>query len=114
MRALPSLMASFDIEEKIICIIIQSSCIHKPTVLSYVSIFESLWSRSIVAKERTKEIEERAKREFVETIRDPSKIQEIGFELIKKAEKEILVLFSTVNAFRRQEKAGDRPRIAVL
>jgi len=78
----------------------------KPTVLSYVSIFESLWSRAILAKQRTEEIEGKAEKEFVETIREPSEIQKIGFELIKKAEDEILVLFSTANAFRRQEKAG--------
>jgi hypothetical protein len=79
----------------------------KPTVLSYVSIFESLWSRAILAKQRIKEIEGGAKREFVETIIEPSEIQKIGFDLIKKAEEEILVLFSTTNAFRRQEKAGE-------
>ena len=81
----------------------------KPTVLAYVSIFESLWSRAITAKQRTEEmIEEEGakKREFVETITDPSEIQKIGFELIKKAEEEILFLFSTANAFHRQEKAG--------
>src|SRR5919202_6432483 len=68
--------------------------------------FETLWSKAIPAKQRIKEIEEGAKREFVETIRDPSEIQKIGFELVKKAEDEILILFSTANAFRRQEKAG--------
>ena len=68
--------------------------------------FETLWSKAIPAKQRIKEIEEGAKREFVETIRDPSEIQRIGFDLIKKAEEEILILFSTDNAFRRQEKAG--------
>jgi two-component system, OmpR family, sensor histidine kinase VicK len=77
----------------------------KPTVLSYVSIFESLWSRAILAKQRIKEIEGGAKREFVETIIEPSEIQKIGFDLIKKAEDEILILFSTANAFRRQEKS---------
>jgi two-component system sensor histidine kinase VicK len=78
----------------------------KPTVLSYVSIFENLWSRAILAKQTIKEIEEEAKKEFVETIRDPSEILKLGFDLIKKAEDEILVLLSTANAFRRQEKAG--------
>jgi hypothetical protein len=68
--------------------------------------FETLWKKAIPAKQRFKEIEEGAKREFVETTRDPSEIQKIGFDLIKKAEDEILVLFSTANAFRRQEKAG--------
>src|SRR5919202_1835774 len=68
--------------------------------------FDMLWSKAIPAKQRIKEIEEGAKREFVETIRDPCEIQKIGFELVKKAEDEILVLFSTASAFRRQEKAG--------
>jgi two-component system, OmpR family, sensor histidine kinase VicK len=68
--------------------------------------FDMLWSKAIPAKQRIKEIEEGAKREFVETIRDPSEIQKLGFDLIKKAEEEILVLFSTTNAFHRQEKAG--------
>jgi two-component system sensor histidine kinase VicK len=68
--------------------------------------FETLWRKAIPAKQRFKEIEEGAKREFVETIRDSSEIQKLGFDLIKKAEDEILILFSTANAFRRQEKAG--------
>ena len=32
--------------------------------------------------------------------------QERVFELIRSANEEILILFSTSNAFRRQEKAG--------
>ena len=68
--------------------------------------FETLWNKAIPAKQRIKEIEEGAKREFVETIRDPLEIQKIGFDLIKAAENEIFILFSTANAFRRQEKAG--------
>jgi two-component system, OmpR family, sensor histidine kinase VicK len=68
--------------------------------------FETLWRKAIPAKQRFKEIEEGAKREFVETIRDLSEIQKVGFDLIKAAEDEILVLFSTANAFHRQEKAG--------
>ena len=68
--------------------------------------FETLWSKAILAKQRFNEIEQAAKREFVETIRDPYEIQEIGFDLIKAAQEEILILFSTANAFSRQAKAG--------
>jgi hypothetical protein len=68
--------------------------------------FELLWSKAIPAKQRIKEIEEGAKREFVETIREPSEIQKLSFDLVKTAAEEILILFSTANAFRRQEKAG--------
>jgi two-component system, OmpR family, sensor histidine kinase VicK len=68
--------------------------------------FETLWNKAILAKQRFNEIEQAAKREFVETIKDPYEIQKIGFDLIKRAEEEILILFSTANAFRRQAKAG--------
>jgi two-component system sensor histidine kinase VicK len=68
--------------------------------------FETLWRKAIPAKQRFKEIEQGAKREFVETIREPSEIQKLGFDLVKKAEEEILILFSTANAFRREAKAG--------
>jgi two-component system, OmpR family, sensor histidine kinase VicK len=68
--------------------------------------FETLWNKAIPARQRIKELEEGVKREFVETIRDPSEIQKISFDLIKEAEEEILMLFSTADAFRRQEKAG--------
>lgn len=68
--------------------------------------FETLWNKAIPASQRIKEIEQGAKREFVETVRDPYEIQKLGFDLIKAAEDEIIVLFSTANAFRHQEKAG--------
>jgi two-component system, OmpR family, sensor histidine kinase VicK len=68
--------------------------------------FETLWNKAIPAKQRFKEIEQAAKREFVETIKDPYEIQKLGFDLIKRAEDEILILFSTANAFRRQAKGG--------
>jgi two-component system sensor histidine kinase VicK len=68
--------------------------------------FETLWSKAIPAKQRFKELEEGAKREFVETVRDPSEIQKLSFELIKKAQEEILLLFSTANAFHHQVKTG--------
>ena len=68
--------------------------------------FETLWNKAIPVKKRIREIEEGAKREFVETIRDPSEIQRICFDLIKKAEEEILILFSTPNAFFLQERGG--------
>jgi two-component system sensor histidine kinase VicK len=78
----------------------------KPFVEHQQFFFETLWNKAIPAKQRFKEIEKGAKREFVETIRDPSEIQKLGFDLIKKAEEEILIVFSTTNAFRRQDKAG--------
>jgi two-component system sensor histidine kinase VicK len=41
--------------------------------------FETLWSKAIPARQRIKEIEQGAKREFVETITDPYEIQKLSF-----------------------------------
>jgi two-component system, OmpR family, sensor histidine kinase VicK len=64
-------------------------------------VFESLWSRAIPARQRIKEIEEGAKREFVETVREPSEIETLFLNLIKSAKYEIQLLLSTANAFYR-------------
>jgi histidine kinase/DNA gyrase B/HSP90-like ATPase/phospho-acceptor domain-containing protein len=68
--------------------------------------FDMLWSKAIPARQRIREIEEGIKPEVIETIREPRVTQERVFELIKSAKEEILVIFSTSNAFRRQGKAG--------
>jgi two-component system sensor histidine kinase VicK len=68
--------------------------------------FETLWNKAIPAEQRIREIEEGIKPEAIETIREPKVTQERVFELIKSAKEEILIIFSTSNAFKRQEKAG--------
>lgn len=68
--------------------------------------FETLWNKAIPVEQRIREIEEGIKPEVIETIREPKVIQERVFELIKSAREEILIIFSTSNAFRRQGKAG--------
>jgi two-component system sensor histidine kinase VicK len=68
--------------------------------------FNTLWSKAIPAEQRIREIEEGIKPEVIETIREPKVTQERVFELIKSANEEILIIFSTSNAFKRQEKAG--------
>jgi two-component system sensor histidine kinase VicK len=69
-------------------------------------LFESLWSRAIPARQRFQEIEQGAKPEFVETLREPKEIQQLGFDLISRAEEEVELLFSTANASRLQAKRG--------
>src|SRR5215213_2717756 len=68
--------------------------------------FETLWNKAIPAEQRIREIEEGIKPEVIETIREPKVTQERVFELIRSAKEEILIIFSTSNAFRRQKKAG--------
>jgi two-component system, OmpR family, sensor histidine kinase VicK len=67
--------------------------------------FETLWTKAIPAEHRIREIEEGIKPEVIETIREPRVTQQRVFELIKSAKEEILIIFSTANAFRRQDKA---------
>jgi two-component system, OmpR family, sensor histidine kinase VicK len=66
--------------------------------------FETLWGKAIPARQRFKEIEQGAKTDFVETLRDPNQIQQLGFDLIKRGEEEIEILFSMTNTSRLQAK----------
>src|SRR5829696_3927193 len=69
-------------------------------------IFDTLWRKAIPAEQKIREVEEGIEPEIIETIRDPVEIQMLGFELVKSATYEISVIFSTANAFHRQERAG--------
>ena len=57
-------------------------------------------------EDRFREIEEGIKPDFIETIRDTTKVQNIALDLVKSSKEEILTIFSTANAFFRQERAG--------
>jgi hypothetical protein len=70
------------------------------------SLFDALWNNALPAEKRFREIEEDLKPEFTETLRDPTEMQKIGFDLIRSAKEEILLLFSTPNSFLRQKRAG--------
>lgn len=69
-------------------------------------LFETLWKNAIPAKQRIREIEEGAKREFIYTIRDPIEIFELVPKVISSAYEELLVLFPTASAIHLHEKAG--------
>jgi signal transduction histidine kinase len=80
------------------------------TIKSFIEqqqyFFDMLWNKAIPAEQKIKEIEEGMEPEAIETIKDPIEIQSISHSLIKSAKKEILIIFSTANAFYRQDKAG--------
>ena len=69
-------------------------------------IFDTFWRKAIPADQKIREIEEGIEPEVIETIRNPFEIQKIAFELVKSARDEILLVFSTANAFHRQERTG--------
>ncbi|MFL6347508.1 MAG: ATP-binding protein [Nitrososphaeraceae archaeon] len=64
--------------------------------------FDTMWSKAIPAEDRISELEHGVESPFIETIRDPVEVQTIGFNHIQSATEEILVIFSTANAFYRQ------------
>ncbi|HEX2405961.1 MAG TPA: hypothetical protein VHJ38_02030, partial [Nitrososphaeraceae archaeon] len=70
------------------------------------SIFENLWYSGIDAIDRIKELEQDIESEGIEIIRNPFEVQKLVFDLLRSAQEEILIVFSTANAFHRQEKAG--------
>jgi signal transduction histidine kinase len=70
------------------------------------SLFEEIWKNGIDAKVRIKAIEEGVDSEEIEMIQDPVEIQKLAFSLTQTAKEEILVMYSTANAFHRQEQAG--------
>ncbi len=65
-----------------------------------------MWKNGINAETRIKAVEEGVDSEGIEIIRDPQEIQKLAFGLMQKATEEILIMYSTANAFHRQEYAG--------
>ena len=68
--------------------------------------FDMLWNNAQTVQQKIRELEGEIEVDFIETIRDPYKVQRLGFDLVRQAREEILVIFSTVNAFQRQVRSG--------
>jgi signal transduction histidine kinase len=72
----------------------------------FSSLFDEIWKNGIDASVRIKAIEEGVDSEGIEIMQDPVEVLKLAFRLIQTALKEILLMFSTANAFHRQEHAG--------
>jgi sugar-specific transcriptional regulator TrmB len=68
--------------------------------------FDMLWKKALPAKQRIKEIEEGMKREFIETIQDPSETLDLIHNTISSATEEIMIMFPTVRSFQVYEREG--------
>jgi two-component system, OmpR family, sensor histidine kinase VicK len=81
---------------------------NEPTYVTYFySIFEELWNKGIDAQERIRNIEEgRAEETDIEIIPNPKKGIDNAWKILRSAKKEILIVCSTSNAFRRQLQIG--------
>jgi two-component system, OmpR family, sensor histidine kinase VicK len=69
-------------------------------------IFDTLWNKTISFDEKIKEIEEGIIPEVTEVIRNPHKAQELEWNLLKMATKEIQIIYSTVKAYKMQKSVG--------
>ncbi len=72
----------------------------------FKSVFEELWKPGIDARERIAHIEEGTDLADIEVIPSAAVAREIYLEALKKAKKNIMILFPTTNAFLRQNKIG--------
>ena len=76
------------------------------TVKHQQYVFETLWNKAISAQQKINQIEKGELPEVIEIIRNRTEIQRVAQDLVKSAEKEILVILSSANAFIRNINAG--------
>src|SRR2546425_908770 len=72
----------------------------------FYNIFEELWNKGIDAKDRIRVVEEGGEPANIEIIPNPKEGIKHAWKVIKSAKKEVLILFSTANALRRQIEMG--------
>jgi len=70
------------------------------------SIFEELWAKGIDAEDRLDEIDEGTDLTDIEIIQNPRNGIERAWGYVKKSQYEVLSIFATPNAFRRQMDMG--------
>ncbi len=74
--------------------------------IHFNSIFEELWKNGIDAAHRIRDVEVGAEWADVEVIPMSSRAKDLYSNLVKEAEKEIIIMFPTTNAFIRQKNIG--------
>jgi signal transduction histidine kinase len=75
-------------------------------VKHFYSIFEELWNDGIDAADRIKDIEEGVDLADIEVIQNPKTAITRAWRLLKYAKEEVVILFSSTNAFQRQIQNG--------
>ena len=70
------------------------------------SLFDEIWKNGIDAEDRIRDIEVGAEWADVEVIPVSSRAKDLYLNLVKKAEKEIIIMFPTTDAFIRQKNMG--------
>ena len=72
----------------------------------FASIFEELWKYGIDASDRIRDIEEGVDQANIEIISNPKEGIKRAWSIVKSAKEEVLIMFSSANAVRRQIEIG--------
>ncbi len=64
-------------------------------------VFETLWNKAISAEQKINQIEKDELPEVIEIVYDTNQAQQLALKLVSAAKKEIIVIFSSNNAFIR-------------
>jgi two-component system sensor histidine kinase VicK len=75
-------------------------------VKHFSSIFEELWKNGIDASDRIRDIEQGVDQAKIEIISNPKEGIKRAWSIIKSAKEEVLIMFSSANAVRRQKEIG--------
>ena len=70
------------------------------------SVFEELWRNGVDCENRIKEIEEGTESTKIEIIENPREAVKVARTLVKSAKQEVLRIYPSPNAFRRQVRIG--------
>lgn len=73
----------------------------KDTVKQQRYVFETLWNKAVSAQDEIDAIEKGKLLEITEIIRNPAEVRRLAYKLVGSAEKEILLILASVNAFMR-------------
>jgi signal transduction histidine kinase len=72
----------------------------------FAFIFEELWKNGIDASDRIRDIEEGIDQADIEIISNPKEGIKRAWSIIKSAKEEVLIMYSSANAVRRQKEMG--------
>ena len=80
---------------------------NEPLYVSHFnSLFDELWKKGIDVNERIKTIKEGFESTRIEIIENPEESLALSYDIVKSAKNEVLRIFPSINAFRRQVRAG--------
>jgi signal transduction histidine kinase len=88
--------------------VVQSLLISNETLYlkHFSSIFEELWRNGTDAVDRIRELEQGIEPARIEIIETPRKAVELARNIVKAAKYEVLRMYPSLNAFRRQVRIG--------